>query len=72
MHCDREIKQKNEGHWDFSWDEDSRPGHIVLDVSLPKHLDSSLIDVDVHPNYISMIVKSKVSKRTLCIRFKQI
>jgi hypothetical protein len=56
---ERDVKQKNEGHWDFTWDEESRPGHVVLDVSLPKHLDSSLIDVDVHPNYVSMIIKSK-------------
>lgn len=56
---ERDVKQKNEGHWDFTWDEESKPGYVVLDVSLPRHLDSSLVDVDVHPNYVSMIVKSK-------------
>ena len=56
----RDIKQKNEGNWDFTWDEESSRGCVKLEVSLPKHLDSSLIDVDVHPTYLSIVVKSKV------------
>lgn len=55
-----EIKQKNEGGWEFYWDEESRPGVVVLEVRVQKFLDSSLIDVDVHPTYVSMIIKSKV------------
>jgi hypothetical protein len=58
---DREIKQKNEGQFVFRWDEERSPGNIVLEVELSRHLDSSLIDVDVHPTYVSVIVKSKVS-----------
>jgi protein TilB len=57
---EREVRQKNEGGWDFRWDEESRPGNIVLEVSVARHLDSSLIDVDVHPQYVSMVIKSKV------------
>lgn len=56
-----EIKQKNEGGWEFYWDEESRPGVVVLEVRVQKFLDSSLIDVDVHPTYVSMIIKSKVN-----------
>jgi protein TilB len=54
------MKQRNEGGWDFFWDEESRPGFVVLDVHVAKHLDSSLIDVDVHPMFVSIIIKSKV------------
>ncbi len=61
----RELKQKNEGGWDFYWDEESKPGHIVLEVKIAKFLDSSLIDVDVHPTYVSMIIKSKVLRLRL-------
>jgi protein TilB len=57
---DREIKQKNEGQYVFRWDEERSPGNIILEVELSRHLDSSLIDVDVHPTYVSVIVKSKV------------
>jgi protein TilB len=62
-----EIRQKNEGGWEFKWDEDSKPGYLILDIPLPKHLDSSLIDVDVHPSYCSIIIKSKTLRlRLLC------
>ena len=45
-------------------------GIIGLDVNLPKHLDSSLIDVDVHPTYVSVIVKSKVLRLRLPVEVK--
>lgn len=61
----REIKQKNEGGWEFYWDEESRPGVVVLEVRVQKFLDSSLIDVDVHPTYVSMVIKSKVRHDSL-------
>jgi len=57
---EREIKQKNEGGWEFRWDEESRAGCVVLEVGVARHLDSSLIDVDVHPAYVSIVIKGKV------------
>jgi hypothetical protein len=32
----RELKQRNEGGWDFSWDEETKKGCILLEVFLPK------------------------------------
>eukprot|EP01038_Epipyxis_sp_PR26KG_P004178 gene4178-5946_t len=60
-----EIKQKNEGGWDFYWDEESKPGCVVLEVGVPRFLDTSLIDVDVHPTFISVVIKSKVLRLRL-------
>lgn len=57
---DVSIRQKNEGGWNFYWDEESTRGCIRLEVCLPRHLDSSLIDVDVHPTYVSIVIKSKL------------
>ncbi len=65
-----EIKQKNEGGWEFYWDEESRPGVVVLEVRVQKFLDSSLIDVDVHPTYVSMIIKSKVRYGAMLCRWR--
>ena len=50
---------------DFSFDETTRRGCLLLDVALPKHLSSSLVDVDVHPTYVSVVVKSKVLRLRL-------
>eukprot|EP00606_Chrysophyceae_sp_TOSAG23-5_P001014 GSChrysophyteH2.ASY1.ANO1.924.1 assembled CDS len=64
---EREIKQKNEAGLQFEWDEESKPGMLVLSIPVPRHLDSSLIDVDVHPTYVSVIIKGKTLRlRTLC------
>jgi len=60
-----EARQKNEGGWSFRWDEESRRGFVLLEVSLSRHLDSSLIDVDVHPSYISIVIKSKLLRLRL-------
>lgn len=60
-----DIKQKNEGAWDFFWDEETKPGFVILEVNVARHLDSSLIDVDVHPTYVSMIIKSKTLRLRL-------
>ncbi len=61
----REVKQKNEGGWEFRWDEESKPGFVILDVAVQKHLDSSLVDVDVHPTYVSVVIKSKLLRLRL-------
>lgn len=37
---------------------------------VPKHMDSSLIDVDVHPTYVSVIIKSKVLRLRLPCEIK--
>ncbi|KAJ0402508.1 hypothetical protein ATCC90586_002678 [Pythium insidiosum] len=61
-----DIRQCNEGKWDFRFfDEDLE---IVLEVDLPRFLDTSLIDVDVHPSYVSMVIKNKL----LRLRFPEL
>lgn len=64
------MKQKNEGGWDFYWDEESKPGNVVLEVKVAKYLDSSLIDVDVHPTYVSVIIKSKLLRLKIPVEVK--
>jgi protein TilB len=59
------IQQCNQGKWEFHWDEESKPGHVVLDVHIQRHLDSTLIDLDVHPHYVSVIIKSKTLRLAL-------
>lgn len=59
-----------EGKWEFTFDEEQIPGHLTLDISIQKHLSSSLIDVDVHPTYISVVIKSKVLRLVLPVEVK--
>jgi len=59
------VRQCNEGKWEFCFDEESKPGYVMLDVEVQKHLDSSLIDVDIHPWWVSVVIKSKVLRLQL-------
>jgi len=64
------ILQCNEGKWHYAFSEEKKPGYIQLDISIQKHLSSSLIDVDIHPTYISVVIKSKVLRLSLPIEIK--
>ncbi|KAJ8604881.1 hypothetical protein CTAYLR_010421 [Chrysophaeum taylorii] len=60
-----EIRQCNQGKWEFHFDEATKPGCLLLDVAIARHLDSSLIDLDVHPRYVSVVIKSKTLRLKL-------
>lgn len=55
-----EVRQCNEGKYDFKLDDWSVHGFIILEVHVPRHLDTSLLDVDVNPKYIRCVIKNKV------------
>jgi len=50
---------------DFRLEESDDDRYIILDISVFRHLDTSLIDVDVQPEYIRVTIKGKVGKRQL-------
>lgn len=57
--ADGSVRQTNEGRWEFSVDDEDGKGNCVLRLSLSRYLDTSLIDVDVHPSYVSVVIKAK-------------
>ncbi|KAL9184202.1 hypothetical protein ACHAXT_002288 [Thalassiosira profunda] len=67
MRTDGGIKQCNQGKYRFWFEEETskgadgkRKGNLILRVAVPKHLSTSLIDVDIHPTYASVVIKSKI------------
>ncbi|XP_061653902.1 dynein axonemal assembly factor 11 isoform X9 [Phyllopteryx taeniolatus] len=44
---------------DFSLTEDDNNSRIVLDLAVYRHMDTSLMDVDVQPTYVKVSVKGK-------------
>ncbi|KAL7536064.1 hypothetical protein ACHAXR_006900 [Thalassiosira sp. AJA248-18] len=62
------FKQCNQGKYHFWFEDDSKvngdgkqkSGTLIMRVAIPKHLSTSLIDVDIHPTYVSIVVKSKI------------
>eukprot|EP00593_Proboscia_inermis_P008722 CAMPEP_0171311534 /NCGR_PEP_ID=MMETSP0816-20121228/21797_1 /TAXON_ID=420281 /ORGANISM="Proboscia inermis, Strain CCAP1064/1" /LENGTH=322 /DNA_ID=CAMNT_0011796365 /DNA_START=65 /DNA_END=1033 /DNA_ORIENTATION=- len=59
------VRQRNDGKWLFRFNEDTTPGSVVLTIGIQRHLSTSLVDVDVHPKYISIIIKSKILRLVL-------
>ncbi|XP_049870002.1 protein tilB [Pectinophora gossypiella] len=49
----------NQARLDFKFI-DSEPDKYILDLAVYKHLDTSLIDCDVEPNYVRVMVKGKI------------
>ena len=60
LNAQGEIRQCNEAKYEFKLDDWSEPNLIVLEVQVPKYLDTSLLDVDVNPKYIRCVIKEKV------------
>jgi protein TilB len=60
------IRQCNEGRYDFKMLDDDGNGNVVVEVEIPRFIDTSLVDVDVQPNHVSIVIKNK----TLRLRFE--
>mmetsp|Transcript_4340 Transcript_4340/g.7231 ORF Transcript_4340/g.7231 Transcript_4340/m.7231 type:complete len:422 (-) Transcript_4340:36-1301(-) len=60
-----EIRQCNEGKYDFNMDDQSVPGKIIFELGVPKYLETGSLDVDVNPSYVRVVVKEKVTQLKL-------
>lgn len=59
------IYQKNEGGYKFTFLESEDGGEIILDLAVPKHMDTTLFDVDVQPSFVRILVKGKLTQLLL-------
>ncbi|KAM9844976.1 dynein axonemal assembly factor 11 [Aulostomus maculatus] len=58
--ADGRVMNVNEPKLDFCLTEDDEKNRIILDLAVYRHMDSSLMDVDVQPTYVRVIVKGKI------------
>ncbi|KAM9789473.1 dynein axonemal assembly factor 11 [Neosynchiropus ocellatus] len=58
--ADGRVMNVNEPKLDFSLTEDDERGLVVLELQVFRHLDTSLLDVDVQPTYARVTVKGKI------------
>jgi hypothetical protein len=50
----------NEARLDFKLEDEDGRGNCVLRLPLPRFMDTSLVDLDVHPWYVSAVIKNKL------------
>ena len=62
---DGSVYQCNWGKYKFKLAEDEVAREFVLEVKLGKHLDTSLIDADVQPDYVRVTIKGQVLQLAL-------
>jgi len=60
-----EIRQCNEGKYDFNMDDTTFPDKVIFELSVPKYLDTTALDVDVQPTYVRCVCKDKVTQLKL-------
>eukprot|EP00929_Paragymnodinium_shiwhaense_P096121 TRINITY_DN5762_c0_g1_i1.p1 TRINITY_DN5762_c0_g1~~TRINITY_DN5762_c0_g1_i1.p1 ORF type:complete len:428 (-),score=151.81 TRINITY_DN5762_c0_g1_i1:141-1424(-) len=60
-----DIRQCNEGKYDFNIDETSDTTRILFELAVPKYLDTTQLDVDVNPLYVRVVIKDKVTQLKL-------
>lgn len=52
-----EVRQKNEGKWSFSLHDSIDNSAIELDVEIGRYMDTSLVQADVQPSFVRLLVK---------------
>ncbi|XP_062260589.1 dynein axonemal assembly factor 11 isoform X2 [Platichthys flesus] len=58
--ADGRVMNVNEPKLDFSLTEDEQNNTVVLDLAVYRHMDTSLVDVDVQTTYVRVSVKGKI------------
>jgi protein TilB len=57
-----EMRQCNEGKYEFTLAEYDDPKFTVFTISLPRFMDTSLIATEIHPTFISIMAKDKLTQ----------
>jgi protein TilB len=52
--------QRNVGRYDFTIDHDDGYGNVVVDIAAPRFLDTSEIDVDIHPRWLQVRIRNNL------------
>ncbi|XP_057189459.1 dynein axonemal assembly factor 11 [Triplophysa rosa] len=63
--ADGRVLNVNEPKLDFSLTDDENNNCMLLDLHVYRHLDTSLLDVDVQPTYVRVTIKRKVFQLVL-------
>ncbi|XP_058483365.1 dynein axonemal assembly factor 11 isoform X1 [Solea solea] len=67
---DGRVLNVNEPKLDFSLTEDEDNNSIILDLSVYRHMDSSLLDVDIQPTFARVSVRGKMFQMVLPVEVR--
>ncbi|XP_053414242.1 dynein axonemal assembly factor 11 isoform X2 [Nycticebus coucang] len=58
-HMEKQREKQEKLRLEFSLKDDEKHNQIILDLAVYRYMDTSLIDVDVQPTYVRVMVKGK-------------
>jgi len=57
-----EVRQANEGKYEWRYDETTDKTSVIFEIKVPKYMDTSAIDVDLQPNYLRLDIKGRITQ----------
>ena len=57
MQDGEEVRQKNEGKWEFNLQDSLDGSAVELDVEVGRYMDTSLVKADVQPSFVRLLIK---------------
>ena len=52
-----QLRQKNEGKWEFTLQDNAEGSAVELDVEIGRYMDTSLVKADVQPSFVRLLIK---------------
>jgi protein TilB len=62
---DGKMLNVNEARYDFQLRDDDENNQFILEVAIPRYMDTSLVECDVQPKYVRLKIKGKVLQLVL-------
>jgi len=60
-----EVRQANEGKYEWRFDESIDKTSIIFEIKIPKYMDTSAINVDLQPNYVRLDIKGRITQLSI-------
>jgi hypothetical protein len=59
-----QIRQVNQGKYEWRYDESSDHTCVVFEIKVPRHMETNMIVVDLHPDYCRFDIKGRITQLT--------
>jgi protein TilB len=60
-----QVRQANQGKYEWRFDETPDKTCILFEIRIPKHLETSLINVDLNPDYLRLDIKGRITQLSI-------
>lgn len=61
---DGSVRQVNQGKYEWRYDETPDKTCVIFEIKLPKHMETANIECDLHPDFVRITAKGKVTQLT--------